>query len=161
VAASNQMDYSTDASRVRPTVVDDGPAIWAVPYPRVWEAGLERRQSTRYPLCMKAGIHSVGAKALPEAMQTWTRDVSSKGVSLVFADPPPEIGALIHLTIDLPSDVIGKTVALKCVARVVRVLNKNGCIAVGSLIERRKFVRGESCKRPKPDPPPARRCHTP
>jgi len=103
---------------------------------------MDRRQSRRYPFRMKAKVHSVGSRSLPDSIETWTRDVSSKGVFLEF-DDPLELGTRLYLTLDLPAEVIGKPVILKCIARVVRVVREGGQIGVGSLIERYEFVPGE------------------
>lgn len=91
---------------------------------------------------MKANVHSVGSQSLPESRETWTRDVSSKGMFLEF-DDPPELGTRLALTLHLPAEAIGKPVVLKCVARVVRIVRQGGRVGVGSLIERYEFVPAE------------------
>jgi len=91
---------------------------------------------------MKTSVHSVGSQSLPESLETWTRDVSSKGVFLEF-DDPPELGTRLSLTLHLPAEAIGKPVILKCIARVVRIVREGGRVGVGSLIERYEFVPGE------------------
>jgi hypothetical protein len=94
---------------------------------------------------MKASVHSVGSRTLPEAFETQTRDVSSKGIFLEF-DEPPEVGTRLAVTIELPAEVIGKRVVLKCIARVMRIVREDGRLGVGSFIERYEFVPDERIK---------------
>ncbi len=94
---------------------------------------------------MKADVHAVGSRSLSESHETWTRDVSSKGMFLEF-DDPPEPGTRLALTLHLPAEAIGKPVVLKCVARVIRIVREGGRIGVGSLLERYEFVPSERMK---------------
>lgn len=102
---------------------------------------MEQRRANRYAFRMKAEVQSVGEKALEEAVETWTRDVSAKGVFLEFDEPLAE-GTRIQLAMELPSEVTGKRVMLRCTSRVVRIVCEAGRrVGVGALIESYEFVR--------------------
>ncbi len=108
---------------------------------------MDRRQSRRYPFHFKASVHTVAARPLPETFQTWTRDVSSKGICMDF-DDPPEPGTRLNLTLDLPAEIIGKPVVLRCIARIVRTVREGNQVGVGALIERYEFVPAERMQTP-------------
>lgn len=101
----------------------------------------DQRRSNRYTFRMKAQVQSVGSSPLSEPIETWTRDVSAKGIFLELAQPLTE-GTRIQLTLQLPSEVTGKPVMLRCVSRVVRVVGEGDRkIGVGAVIESYEFVR--------------------
>lgn len=101
---------------------------------------MERRRASRYALRMKARVHSVGTSALPAPIETWTRDVSAKGLFLEMEEPPA-IGTRMQLMLQLPAEVIGRPVLLRCVSRVVRVVSEEGKkLGVGAAIESYEFI---------------------
>lgn len=102
---------------------------------------MDQRRSSRYAFRMKAKVQSVGTESLPEPLETWTRDVSAKGI-FIELDQKLEEGTRMQLTLQLPSEVTGRPVMLRCVSRVVRVVGADsGRIGVGAVIESYEFVR--------------------
>lgn len=102
--------------------------------------GIERRKSTRYGFRLDATIEAVGPQSLSSPIQTITHDISSKGL-LLEMDQRLEIGSRIQVTLDLPAEVVGRAVRLRCVSRIVRLEPAaSGKIGVGALIERFEFV---------------------
>jgi hypothetical protein len=91
---------------------------------------------------MKATVYALGPAPLPAVTETWTQDISAKGLFLEFADPPA-LGSRIHLTLSLPAELVSKPVLLECVARVVRTVRNEQKIGVGAVIERYSFVPAE------------------
>ncbi len=101
----------------------------------------EKRRANRYPLRMKARVQAVGATALAEPIETWTRDVSGEGLFLEFEQPLTE-GTRMQLTLQLPAAITGTPVTIRCVSRVVRVVGEEGRkIGVGAVIEHYEFMR--------------------
>lgn len=101
----------------------------------------EQRRTNRYSFRMKAQVQSVGPATLEEPIETWTRDVSAKGIFLEMNQPLAE-GTRMQLTLQLPAEVTGKPVMLRCVSRVVRIVGDSGDrIGVGAVIESYEFVR--------------------
>ena len=102
---------------------------------------MDKRRANRYSFRMKAQVDSVGTGELTEPIDTWTRDVSSKGLFLEL-DQPLDEGTRVQLTLQLPSEVTGKPVLLRCLSRVVRVVHEGEHrIGVGAIIENYEFVR--------------------
>ena len=102
---------------------------------------MDKRRANRYSFRMKAQVGSVGSDALTEPIATWTRDVSSKGLFLEL-DQPLDEGTRVQLTLQLPSEVTGKPVLLRCLSRVVRVIHEGEHrVGVGAVIEDYEFVR--------------------
>ena len=102
---------------------------------------MDKRRANRYSFRMKAQVDWVGTSELTEPIETWTRDVSSKGLFLELDQPLSE-GTRVQLTLQLPSEVTGKPVLLRCVSRVVRVVHEGEKrIGVGAIIENYEFVR--------------------
>ena len=90
---------------------------------------------------MKARVQSMGTAALEEPIDTWTRDVSAKGIFLELSEPLEECTRM-QLTLQLPAEVTGKPVLLRCVSRVVRVVGESGDrVGVGAVIESYEFIR--------------------
>ncbi len=101
----------------------------------------EQRRTNRYAFRMKANVQSVGAAALAEPIETYTRDVSAKGIFLEM-DEPLEEGTRMQLTLQLPAEVTGKPVMLRCISRVVRVVGQAGDrVGIGAVIESYEFIR--------------------
>jgi hypothetical protein len=102
---------------------------------------MDKRRANRYSFRMKAQVDSMGTGELPGTIDTWTRDVSSKGLFLEL-DQPLDEGTQINLTLQLPSEVTGKPVLLRCLSRVVRVIEEGEHrVGVGAVIENYEFVR--------------------
>ncbi len=102
---------------------------------------MDKRRANRYSFRMKAQVDSMGADELPGPIETWTRDVSSKGLFLEL-DQPLDEGTRMNLTLQLPSEVTGKPVLLRCLSRVVRVIEEGeNRVGVGAVIENYEFVR--------------------
>ncbi len=103
--------------------------------------GIERRRSTRYGFRLDARIQAVGPQPLPSPIETITHDISSKGL-LLEMDQPLEIGSRIQVTLDLPAEVVGRPVQLRCISRIVRLepVATEGKIGVGAQIERYEFM---------------------
>ena len=102
---------------------------------------MDKRRSNRYSFRMKAQVDSVGTGELTEPIDTWTRDVSSKGLFLEL-DQPLDEGTRVQLTLQLPSEVTGKPVLLRCLSRVVRIIEEgDNRVGVGAVIENYEFVR--------------------
>ncbi len=100
---------------------------------------MERRAANRYELRMKANIHAVGTRALLTPLETWTRDVSAKGM-LLEMEEPPTAGTRLRIVVQLPAEVVGTPVVLNCIARVVRVVtSSDGRLGVGAAIESYEF----------------------
>jgi hypothetical protein len=101
---------------------------------------MERRRANRYSLRMKANIHALSASAIMQPIETWTRDVSAKGLFLDMAEPFA-VGTRIKIVLELPAEVVGNPVLLHCVSRVVRIVEKeDGTLGVGAVIESYEFV---------------------
>ena len=78
---------------------------------------------------------------MSQPIETWTRDVSAKGLFLEI-DKPMVQGTQIHLTLQLPAEVTGKPVMLRCISRVVRVVSETkDRVGVGAVIESYEFIR--------------------
>lgn len=104
---------------------------------------MERRRANRYALRMKARVDSLGSSTLPSPIETWTRDVSAKGFFLEM-EQPPAVGTRMKSILQLPAEVIGKPVLLRCMARVVRIVEQeNGKLGVGAVIESYEFLQQE------------------
>ena len=102
---------------------------------------MDKRRANRYSFRMKAQVDSMGTGELPDPIETWTRDVSSKGLFLEL-DQPLDEGTRMNLTLQLPSEVTGKPVLLRCLSRVVRVIAEGEHrVGVGAVIENYEFVR--------------------
>ena len=102
---------------------------------------MDKRRANRYSFRMKAQVDSMGTGELPDPIETWTRDVSSKGLFLELEQPLEE-GTRMNVTLQLPSDVTGKPVLLRCLSRVVRVIDEGERrVGVGAVIENYKFVQ--------------------
>ena len=102
---------------------------------------MDKRRGNRYSFRMKAQVDSMGTGELPDPIEIWTRDVSSKGLFLELEQPLEE-GTRMYLTLQLPSEVTGKPVLLRCLSRVVRVVHEGEQrIGVGAIIENYEFVR--------------------
>lgn len=102
---------------------------------------MERRRANRYALRMKANVHSFGARALPMPIETWTRDVSARGM-LLEMEEPPTAGTRLSIALQLPAEVVGAPVVLNCIARVVRVVtSSDGKLSVGAVIENYEFAQ--------------------
>ena len=103
--------------------------------------GIEQRRTNRYAFRMRARVQSVGTASLAEPIETWTRDVSAKGIFLELSQPLVE-GTRMQLTLQLPAEVTGKPVMLRCVSRVVRVVGESdNKVGVGAVIESYEFIR--------------------
>ncbi len=90
---------------------------------------------------MKARVQAVGESSLSQPIETWTRDVSAKGLFLELDKPMVE-GTQIHLTLQLPAEVTGKPVMLRCISRVVRVVPQaKERVGIGAVIESYEFIR--------------------
>ena len=81
---------------------------------------MERRKSSRYAYKLKAKVQSVESKSLANPIETWTRDVNSKGLAL-NARKRLAKGTRVQVALQLPPEVTGRPVLLWCVCRVVRV----------------------------------------
>lgn len=102
---------------------------------------MDQRRANRYAFRMKAKVQTVGTSPLSQPIETWTRDVSAKGLFLELDQPMAE-GTQIQLTLQLPAEVTGKPVMLRCVSRVVRVVAETkDRVGVGAVIESYEFVR--------------------
>lgn len=102
---------------------------------------MNQRQAKRVAFRMKAEVQPFEPKTLPRPIQTWTRDVSSKGL-LLEMNHPLERGARVRLTMQLPAEVAGKPVLMRCISRVVRVVAKGSRkFGVGTVIESYELVR--------------------
>ncbi len=102
---------------------------------------MDKRRANRYSFRMKAQVDSMGTGELPGPIETWTRDVSSKGLFLEL-DQPLDEGTRMNLTLQLPSEVTGKPVLLRCLSRVVRIIEEgDNRVGVGAVIENYEFVR--------------------
>ena len=102
---------------------------------------MDKRRANRYSFRMKAQVDSVGRGELDEPVETWTRDVSSKGLFLEL-DQRLDEGTRMNLTLQLPSEVTGKPVLLRCLSRVVRVIEEGeNRVGVGAVIENYEFIR--------------------
>ena len=102
---------------------------------------MDKRRANRYSFRMKAQVDSVGTGELPDPIETWTRDVSSKGLFLELEQPLEE-GTRMNVTLQLPSEITGKPVLLRCLSRVVRVIKEGEHrIGVGAVIENYEFDR--------------------
>ena len=105
------------------------------------EERMDKRRANRYSFRMKAQVDSMGTGELPDPIETWTRDVSSKGLFLEL-DQPLDEGTRMNLTLQLPSEVTGKPVLLRCLSRVVRVIHEGEHrVGVGAVIENYEFDR--------------------
>jgi len=99
-----------------------------------------KRQAERHEFRMKAQVQPLEVKAF-RPVHTWTQDVSSKGLFLEI-DQPLQHGTRVLLTLELPAEVTGKPVLMRCVSRVVRVVNRpNRKFGVGTVIESYELVR--------------------
>ncbi len=102
---------------------------------------VDNRRTNRYAFRMKAKVQAVGTDTLAEPIETWTRDVSAKGIFLELEEPLAE-GTRMQLTLQLPAEVTGKPVLLRCVSRVVRVEGQpDNKVGVGAVIESYEFIR--------------------
>lgn len=105
---------------------------------------MDRRRANRYAIRMRAKVDTLGSRPLPTPLETWTCDVSAKGM-LLEMEQPPEIGTRMKIALQLPAEVVGRPVLLRCIARVVRrVDTESGRIAVGAVIENYEFVQQEA-----------------
>ncbi len=105
------------------------------------DEGMDKRQAKRFTFRVKAQIQSAGSEAWAVPIETWTRDVSAKGVFLEMEQPLAE-GTRARLNLELPALVTGRPVMLRCTARVVRVAQEpSGHAGVGAVIENYEFVR--------------------
>jgi hypothetical protein len=96
---------------------------------------MDRRRANRYAIRMRAKVDSLGNRPLPTPLETWTRDVSAKGM-LLEMQQPPEIGTRMKIVLHLPAEVVGRPVLLRCIARVVRLVEtESGRLGVGAVIE--------------------------
>lgn len=93
---------------------------------------------------MKATVKAVGAVALADPVQAWTKDISGSGLYLEF-DEPLQVGTHLQLTVLLPPAMSKGAVAINCLSRVVRVVREApGRIGLGAVIEAFDFVRGSA-----------------
>ena len=101
---------------------------------------MERRRANRYALRMRANIHSLGAGVIPQPIETWTRDVSAKGLFLEMAEPFA-VGTRMKIVLELPAEVVGSPVLLHCGCRVARIVEReDGTLGVGAVIESYELI---------------------
>jgi len=102
---------------------------------------MDKRHAKRYTFRVKAQIQAAGAEDLARPIETWTRDVSARGVFLEM-EQPLAAGTRARLNLELPALVTGRPVMLRCTARVVRVAQEpGGRVGVGAVIENYEFIR--------------------
>ncbi len=107
----------------------------------------ERRKADRYAFRMKASVQAVESRPLPIPIQTWTEDISGKGILLEF-DEPIDVGARMNVLVELPAQVVGRPVTLRCISRVVRVHSASGKKSIGTTIESYEFIQPLASGRP-------------
>ncbi len=109
---------------------------------------MDRRRQTRFPLKIDAEVQAVGKVQLPEPHKTVTHDISGTGLFLQFEQPLRE-GTRLLLKLHLPPNLIGRKVTVCCVARVVRVISKDGHTGVGAEIKSYEFFREKRGRAPR------------
>lgn len=101
---------------------------------------MEKRRARRYEFRIKAQIHAEATEALSGPLEGWTRDVSAKGLFLEL-DQTLAVGTQMQLHLELPAEVTGKPVTLRCTSRVARVVKESGRqVGVGAFIESYEFI---------------------
>ncbi len=110
------------------------------PDPRPSALNIDQRRANRYELRMKAQVQTDGENSPTQPIEAWTRDVSAKGLFLEL-DKPIVRGTQLRLTLQLPAEVTGKPVVLRCVSNVVRVTQSKDRTGVGAVIESYEFIR--------------------
>ena len=102
----------------------------------------DRRKYRRYDL-------SIGVQVQPREQlgvapaQTYTRDISSKGIYFSFSEKM-ELGSVLEFELNLPPELCaGKNVRIRCRGTIVRVEEPDteGAVGVAATIESYEFVR--------------------
>ena len=107
-------------------------------------AATDRRKYRRYDLSIEVKVQP-RKRAAAAAVETYTRDISARGVYFDFSERM-EIGSELEFELNLPPELCaGKNVRIRCRGRIVR-LDKpkaDAGIGIAATIESYEFVRGE------------------
>ena len=103
----------------------------------------ERRNHRRYELSLEVKVRPRSKRTHP-AVQTYTRDISARGIYFNLSDKM-EVGSELDFELNLPPELSGgKNVRIRCRGRIVRVeAPDSGGVGIGATIETYEFVRND------------------